>query len=235
MDASTWAAKSQHRRERMAVRRTLAAYQRWAIPNAVRRVAMVYGQEFECEYRGRLMGNPFDEANQASIAAGRPIAIDPEAVPPQYQDSADPARTRCLCDDISILVVNTPRIMPRCYTTTYNSPVNGPLGPNGETMYDCVQRDFRSTPRIDWSKFSTGRLRAVFLDFQKRNVHVTGTRARLEKLANDMARAGLQLDVLCLAHARVSRGSYPWPRTGRSGRRSRIPRWMGGWWTGMSS
>lgn len=219
MDAPTWAAELQDRGERMAVRTTLAAYQRWAIPHVVRRVAMVYGQEYECEYRDRLMGDPFDEANQASIAAGRPIAIDlaalshlpfvPEAVPLQHQGSADPRRPRRISDDISILIVNTPRIRPQCYSTTYNSPVNGNLGPNRETMYDRVQRDFRAAPRLDWSRFSTGRLRAVFLDFQRRNVHVAGTGARLERLAEDMARAGLRLDVLCLAHARGISGFIP--------------------------
>lgn len=123
MDAGTWAAESQQRRDRAAMRVALAAYQEHAIPRVVHRVAMIYGQEYESVYRDLLAGDYNDEENRQSIQDGRPIAVDvaalrqlrfrPEVIPVQYQPSAVAPSTRQVHDHISILVINKPRVHPR--------------------------------------------------------------------------------------------------------------------------
>lgn len=125
MDAGTWDAESQQRRDRAAMRVALAAYQNQAIPRVVRRVAMVYGQEYEDIYRDLLFGDYNDKENRQSIRDGRPIAVDlaalrqlrfrPEVVPAQYQHSPAAANLLRAHDHISILVVNTPRVHPESH------------------------------------------------------------------------------------------------------------------------
>lgn len=196
MDSDTWAAEAEDREDRAAVRYVLQGYQRPAIMQVVRRVAMVYGQEYEHEYRG--FGRPRREwLVSIDHRALRQLPFLPEAVPEEFEDIlANTEEKARFYENIPILVVNVSRFHP-----TNEKRFSQYMF--AQEHYRNIVEGFKATTELDWTKFNPKRLRAVIIDLRKQMDDVESAEEYLYSMAENMESAGLSLDLLCIAGART--------------------------------
>lgn len=107
-------------------------------------------------------------------------------------------------DNISILVVNVPQVHPledrllRTDIAARRKSIDGKL----ETPFYSVSDSQRVATALDWSKFNPDRLRAVMIKISEDVFDKEAAEAYLRRMAEGMERAGMALDLLCVACAR---------------------------------